>query len=153
VRAIVKEKHDEKTIFILMEDLIDDPRERLGAYLHLRVGTIGLTSVPNTYVQMRSSCVILRSPSSLLRRHAYLISANQETVENIEYSNLRECSSKIFAISSGRFSCIKPLIFAEILNALAYKYTNADVSHVSFIRIKISSHRNSTEQMNHECQG
>ena len=92
VRAIVQEKQGERKIFILMEDLIDDSRKQLGTYLHVNVGTAGPSSVPNIYVRIRSSCFILRSPSSLLHKHAYRILANQETVEIVEYSNLKESS-------------------------------------------------------------
>ena len=85
IRAILMDKQDENKIFVLLEELIDEPKKQLTNCLQVKTSNgNSSTVVPNIYVRIRSSCLILRLPSDILQKHSYRILSNQETVEIIE---------------------------------------------------------------------
>lgn len=92
VRAILKDTQNEDKIFVLLEDLIENPNKRLEICLQVKIDNNHIATVPNIYVRTRSNSLLLRSSTSLLKKHAYRILGNEETVEIIEYSSLNESS-------------------------------------------------------------
>ena len=92
IRAILKDNVDEDKTFVLLEELIANPNKRLEACLSVKIDNNHVSTVPNIYVRTRSDSLVFRSPDSLLKKHAYRILGNEETIEIIEYSSLKESS-------------------------------------------------------------
>lgn len=91
IRAILQDVQDEQ-IYLLVEELIDSERAQVDAYLQVKINNNQISYVPNIYIKARSGSLILRSPSCLSKKHSYRILVNEETVEVIEYSSLKESS-------------------------------------------------------------
>ncbi|CAF1175778.1 unnamed protein product [Rotaria sordida] len=90
IRAIVTDPNDSGKIFILLEDLIDEfVRHHL---LQFKTNNTTFSTIPNIYIRKRSSCLILRSSSHILHKHSYRFLNDEETIEIIEYSSLKESS-------------------------------------------------------------
>ena len=92
IRAVVQDEADDNQIFLLLEDLVEEDGSRSEQFLQVKTNANQASITPHIYIRSRSHSFILRSPSSLLRKNAYRILSNGETIEIIEYSNLKESS-------------------------------------------------------------
>ncbi len=91
IRAILTDPNDNGNIFVLLEDLIDESVKHRNS-LQLKTINTKLSTIPNVYIRIRSTCLILRTSSHILHKHSYRFLNDEETIEIIEYSNLKESS-------------------------------------------------------------
>lgn len=91
IKAIVTDPNEDGKIFVLLEDLIDEPA-KYHNLLQLKTNNTKFSTIPNIYIRIRSSCLILRSSSHILHKHSYRLLNDDETIEIMEYSNLKESS-------------------------------------------------------------
>jgi hypothetical protein len=91
IRAIVTDPNDNGKIFVILEDLIDESVKHHNL-LQLKTINTKLSTIPNVYIRIRSTCLIIRTPSHILHKHSYRLLNDEETIEIIEYSNLKESS-------------------------------------------------------------
>ena len=92
IRAVVQDETDDSQVYLLLEDLVEDDGSRTEGFLQVKTGANQTHVTPHIYIRSRSHSFILRSPSSVLKKNAYRILSNGETIEIIEYSNLKESS-------------------------------------------------------------
>ena len=91
IRAIVTDPDDNGKIFVLLEDLTDEPTKHHNL-LQVKANNTALSTIPNIYIRISSSCLIIRSSSHILHKHSYRLLNDEETIEIIEYANLKESS-------------------------------------------------------------
>lgn len=92
IRAVVQDEFDDSRIYLLLEDLVEEEGLNADRFLQVKINNNQVAFIPHIHVRNRSSSFILRSPSSIVKKNAYRILSNCETIEIIEYSNLRESS-------------------------------------------------------------
>lgn len=92
IRAVLQDGIDEDKIYVLLEDLVDDDGFRAERFLQVKITHNQTLIIPHIYMRTRSDSFILRSPGCILKKNAYRILSNSESIEIIEYSNLKESS-------------------------------------------------------------
>jgi hypothetical protein len=92
VRGIVRDATQSEDVFVLLEELANDETRCPTHFLQVKRTQNDRFPVPFIHVRARSSCLFVPRPGDLIKKHAYRILSNEETVEIIEYASLCDSS-------------------------------------------------------------